>query len=147
MFPLSHLDYYEDPLKSPLDSPFFPYPLAFDETIRSGGIEKIPFLPQLKALIIKPSLMGGCSRLTKIVSLCQKKGIDFILSSSYESEIGLMQIAKLEQRLKLPKKAIGLDTSSYFLRPLIKGGLRLKKGNIILPGHWSLNQELIDGCF
>ena len=131
-------DYFEEPFASFKDYASFPYPIALDETIRSAQIDIFFKLPSLKALVIKPTLMGGCSRLTPFLKQAREKGIAFILSSSYESELGISLIAKIGRRLQVADLPMGLDTCSFFKEPLFDEKITSHQGRLIFPKTWRL---------
>lgn len=131
MFP--HLDYFEEPLKSGEDAKGFDYPVALDESLRKG---KIPSYPSVKMHVIKPTLHGY--PLPKKV-----KGVDFILSSSYESELGIFQLAKLAKRLKLPMIPMGLGTCHLFEEPLFNEELKSHDGWLHFPRTWTLIMDKV----
>lgn len=123
-----HLKYFEEPLKPGEDAAAFDYPVALDESLRKGDI---PPYPTVKMHVIKPTLHGY--PLPKKV-----KGVDFILSSSYESELGIYQLAKLAKRLKLPMKPMGLGTCHLFEEPLFEEKLNFHDGSLHFPKTWTL---------
>lgn len=133
------LEYFEEPLKpgEEEESVFFPYPVALDESLRSSQKWNYPFV---KAHVIKPMLHG--------YPLPKKlKGVDFILSSSYESEIGIYQIAKLAYRLKIPLKPMGLGTCHLFDEPLFEKEPQVKNGKLYFPKKWSLKMDKVQVLF
>lgn len=142
-FPPNLFEYFEEPLAHFQDLFSFPYPIALDETIRSLHPDSYFSLPHLKALVIKPTLMGGMGKLISLLKRAQKKGIAFILSSSYESELGISLIAKLASRLHLPKTPMGLDTNQFFEKPLFEKTTNKSRGKLIFPKKWKLNSSLI----
>ena len=138
--------YYEEPTKELAHLATFCAPFALDETARKVSLHSLPSLPKWRALVVKPTLSGGFSALQPMVRFCAEKGIDFIVSSSYESEIGIAQIAKLCHRLHLPLQPMGLDTCRYFLRPLTSTPLVVQKGLLIPRSTWHIEEESINGC-
>lgn len=102
----SAFDYVEEPVKTPMDLPFFPYPFALDETLREPSAAQFAKLPMCKALILKPTLLGDITPFLKMHPRC-------ILSSSFEGPVGIGQIAKLAKRHNLLDEFHGLDTLSY----------------------------------
>lgn len=112
-YPLDHFDYIEEPFDNPKDLALFSHPLAVDESFPSDvtlfDLEKISCL---KALIYKPTLQGGYLHCLPLIDWCQKKGVDLILSSSFENKRGLLEIAKMAQRLSL-KAPLGIGTEDY----------------------------------
>jgi len=127
------LEYFEEPLKSTEDHSQFPYPVALDESLRTSSS---PSYPNVKAHVIKPTLHGY--PLPKKV-----KGVDFILSSSYESEIGIYQIAKLAFRLKIPLKPMGLGTCHLFDEPLFDESPQIINQRLYFPKKWSLKMDKV----
>jgi len=101
------------------------FPLALDESLQRKDKEDFFLLPSLKALVIKPTLLGGLP-----FSLWKKKKIPFVFSSSLESSIGLHQIARLAKRAKAPIEPIGLDTFSLFLQDTVKKPPEKKGGKL-----------------
>ena len=85
-------------------------PLALDETLREPESNWI-HLPNLHALVLKPTLLGH--RLDYLIQLGQKQGKKLIFSSSFESAIALLHIAHLHARFSL-QTAVGLDTHRFF---------------------------------
>lgn len=135
-----NLDYFEEPLKPSENPSAFPHPVALDESLRTGDT---PPYPQIKMHVIKPMLHGY--PLPKKV-----KGVDFILSSSYESELGIYQLAKLAYRLKIPLKPMGLGTCHLFEDSLFEEEPYYKNGNLHFPKEWRLKmdklQVILDEC-
>lgn len=137
-FPQGTFEYFEEPLSELQDYLSFPFPVALDETVRVLSPEALFLFPHLKALIIKPTLMGGCTRLAPLFKRAHEKGIAFILGSSYESELGISLLAKLGARLGLPHVPMGLDTYDLFEEPLFEETIQRDQGKLIFPKNWNL---------
>jgi len=107
-YPQDHFDYIEEPTSTPKDLIHFPYPFALDETLRDHK-DLTPFLKSehLKALIIKPTMAYPFTHLLHL-------GVPVVLTSSFESPIGIAQIERLIYRLGLQNNYHGLDTLRYF---------------------------------
>lgn len=120
-FPHGTFDYVEDPVANPDDLAQFPHPLALDE---------LPLYPYkaLRALIYKPTVRGGMLSALPLLQWAQQRHIDFILSSSFESERGLADIASMAYRLGLTLP-IGLGTLHYLKDPT----LRTASGALFIP--------------
>ena len=93
-------------------------PVALDELL-SRQPEWEPF-PQLKALVIKPTLIGSLARCKALVDKAHSLGLKVIISSCYESQLGNRQLAQLASEWA-PEQAPGLDTLSYFTTNLLQG--------------------------
>ncbi len=101
-FKRGDFEYLEDPIRNFEDLVRFSetthFPIAIDKSVSTLPIQKIP---TLKAIVVKPTVIGS-------IPTCPPN-IDLILSSSYESGLGLLHIARLAQKLSLPLP-VGLDT-------------------------------------
>lgn len=122
-------DYVEEPVPSPDSLSLFPLPFALDETHRELPAHTFLSLPLLKAFIFKPTLDGGILALNQLKTLNKP----IILSSSYESGIGLFQIAALIQRANLTIYPIGIDTYHDFENDLLETPLTFHAGEVHLP--------------
>jgi O-succinylbenzoate synthase len=74
------------------------FPIALDESIHSDWSQ----IPSLKAIVVKPTIVGTIPQIPP--------HLDLVLSSAYESGLGLLHIAN-QTKNSLP---IGLDTYSAF---------------------------------
>ncbi len=126
-------DYVEEPLKNPHDLCFFTHPFALDESLREDFFIDHPLL---KALIIKPTLHKDWLKWLG-------RGKEVILSSAFESDLGIAHIALLAYRLKLNKNSLGLGTLSYIHDTLLEESLELVNGHLILPSKITIKKELL----
>lgn len=96
------VEYIEEPLCDEMTSP---YPLAADESLR--GVGK-PFSADV--WVVKPMLSPY------LIEAWQKSSapLDLILSSSYETQVGLSHLHKWCHRLSLTTRCMGLDTLKLF---------------------------------
>lgn len=83
------------------------FPLAIDESLLDSPWQK---LPSLKAVVVKPTIVGAIPLLPPHV--------DLILSSAYESGLGLLHIARLSHEHQL-SHPIGLDTYTALKEDLL----------------------------
>ncbi|HRD56132.1 MAG TPA: enolase C-terminal domain-like protein, partial [Parachlamydiaceae bacterium] len=112
-FPLNTFDYVEEPFQDPDDLNIFPHPLAVDESFPQDlSLSQLDSLPTLKALIYKPTLQGGLLGCLSLHEWAKKKGIELVLSSSFESDIGLELVASIAYRLSL-SSPVGIGTYYY----------------------------------
>lgn len=122
--PTQAIDYLEEPCTDLTASlrltDEYPIGLALDESLRQTGF-KLSQQRQLKALILKPSLTGSLNELHHWLRLGQQQGVQTVLSSSYETSLGLGQLAALAQQLT-PEQPPGLDTAASFSTNLLRGG-------------------------
>ncbi len=108
-------------------------PLAVDESIRTYE-DAISFIESsaVKALVIKPMMLGGIITTLKIIEAAEKKNIKVIISSSFESSLG-KSLAIFAASTVKEKTAHGLDTSRFLKKdlypdpyPVVKGKISLK---------------------
>ncbi|MBW3166187.1 o-succinylbenzoate synthase [Ferrimonas balearica] len=83
-------------------------PLALDETTQVADYQ-YESLPGVRALVLKPTLIGSLARLQQLVQQARLDGVEVVLSSSFESNIGLTHLAHLAAELT-PDSVPGLDT-------------------------------------
>ena len=112
------IEYIEEPLQNPADLPIFydacSVPFAFDETLHHMVDPRISFdtYTGLKALVMKPTLISCTSRFLSLVKRAREKGVQTILSSSYESDVGLIRLSQMASAISGEDIAVGLDTRS-----------------------------------
>jgi O-succinylbenzoate synthase len=106
-------DYVEEPFKNPQELERFTHPLAVDESYPADlSLSDLERLPTLKAVVYKPTIQGGLLGLMPLKAWADQRGIQLVLSSSFESEIGLSHIAAMAKRLSL-NAPLGIDTLPY----------------------------------
>lgn len=114
-FDPTDFEYLEEPVSVYADLIHFSkttgLPIAVDESLREHSCLDIP---TLKAAVIKPTLWG------RIPSL----PVPIVLSSSYESSLGILQIARLAKS----EIAQGLDT---FTPDFINPPIRIDNGHLV----------------
>lgn len=112
-FPINSFDYVEEPFKNPKDLIDFPHPLAIDESYPDNlNLDDLHKLPTLKAIIYKPTIQGGLIGCLALNEWTIKQGVALVLSSSFESHIGLTNIASIAYRLSL-HSPIGIGTAHF----------------------------------
>jgi o-succinylbenzoate synthase len=141
-FPLGTFDYVEEPGETLEELAAFPHPIALDESLRLYPLDQLLSLPTLKALIVKPTLQSNPLQLHAIA---QKKKLSFILSSSFESGIGLNHIALLANRLGLENAPMGLDT--VYPDDLLEEPLLLKEGYLYPQASPNVKKESLCPVF
>lgn len=117
------IEYLEEPFESLTETEQF-----FEKTqIPWAADENLPHLksssPGLAALIVKPSLIGDFTDLKKLI---QNQIAPLIVSSSYETDIGLKSLMAWAQALN-PQGLHGLATHSLFQTP---SSLEIQKGRL-----------------
>ncbi|BBL80185.1 o-succinylbenzoate synthase [Rubrobacter xylanophilus] len=106
------IEYLEEPLFEAGDLPLLAeetgVPLALDETLREIEPEDLARCRHVRAVVLKPTLLGGLSRSLAFAREARRIGAVAVASSSYESGIGTLGLLTLAAALgEVPA---GLDT-------------------------------------
>lgn len=120
-----HLDYIEEPTASLQDniniSEQFNVAIGLDESLLSEHI--IPIHDCIKALIIKPTLIGCPSKIQSLLKHAQKQQLSISVSASFESPLALNQLSNLAQQWQTQYQlevSLGLDTMHVFQNQYFK---------------------------
>lgn len=137
--PLHRIEYLEDPLHQTnfekLENLFFKTKIPYAIDYQNQVIPKN--LRGLKTFIVKPMRV----RVEKIKELQRDyPHTQIILSSSFESNLGLFQIAKLAYDLGLENLSHGVDTQDYFKENLFQ--IQKKLNRLILPPDHEVTQHI-----
>lgn len=119
--PLQSIDYIEEPCRNPQDNPALHRAtgigFALDESIASGtDAQHLPQDPQaqgLKALVLKPMLLGSPARVQRLIDQAHALGVRCVISSSLESSLGIDALRQFAA-ITTPDEAPGLDTLAAF---------------------------------
>ena len=132
-FPLDAFDYVEEPFQNPHDLALFLHPLAVDESYpRDVSFKELETFPTLKALIYKPTIQGGMLHCLPIHAWAKKRGVSLVLSSSFESDLGLANIASMAYRLKV-SDPVGIGTHDFLQRYLRTIPLKFSRSILQVP--------------
>ena len=129
------LDYIEEPLKDKSQLAAFArashVPLALDETLREPGAER--YCEYADVFILKPTLSGGMTGTIERTKQAQADHIRCIISSSYESGIGMLGLVELAG--SVPREVHGLDTYNLFERDVLIDSLPLNRPKLQFDRH------------
>ncbi|MBI9074924.1 MAG: o-succinylbenzoate synthase [Desulfatibacillum sp.] len=131
----TNVEYVEEPLRPEFD--FFeaaqvPWPLALDESLDKFAEQKDLLPKSLGAVILKPGSFDGIHGMARAMTSFHDQGIKTVLSSSFNSGIGVTNIAVLAA-LKGKETAHGLDTLYYFNQDVLAAPLIIDKGLLNIP--------------
>ncbi len=128
-----YVEYIEEPTKDNLMlGEFFKVthlPVALDESLRELPLTAIKELKGVKAFVLKPMMLGGFEKVFEWVRLAKELGIEAVISSSFESGVGVRALAHLASAAA-PAVPAGLDTLKWFERDLYKKELKVQEGSI-----------------
>lgn len=106
-------------------------PIALDESLNEIPKEIFKNMNGLKAFVIKPSLLGGFERSMEFVRFGLENNIYSVISSSFESGIGLTALANFAASIN-PGVAMGLNTYKWFKNDLLENGINANQGKLDL---------------
>ncbi len=111
--------------------------LALDETLQNSDFN-YQHKSSIKALVLKPTLIGSLTRLQYFIDIAAQRQLQVHISSSFESIIGLQQLAALAKRYqKQCSLTLGIDTLKYFHSPLLTERRRIQADLQKLECIWS----------
>lgn len=144
-----NIDYIEDPVQDIRNvNGLSGIPLALDTLFSISKSEEL-LAHNPVAIILKPTLQGGFFNVRKYQERVREKKIQIIISSTFESSIGISALMKLSD----PKMIHGLGTLQYFCPPkhdLIKQSIQQDRDQLIFFDRiytdedirWDLLEEL-----
>ena len=133
----SCFDYIEEPC---CDLPSFCFPLALDETLRELPRLALENVAHLKAVVIKPMLMGVGPYVQSLCKKAQTNRWILSLSSTFESGIGLQQIGLFSEFFQTGMDPAGLDTIKFIPYDTLLHTHTIVKGHI----QWALPHVNMD---
>jgi len=123
------IEYIEEPVKDPIDLPAFAAatgaPVALDETLADARCPDWTGIPGVKAVVLKPTILGGILRCRRIALRAAERGQRAVVSSSFESGVGLLGLCEAAAALGGEGVAAGLDTGRWLARDVLDPPLRL----------------------
>ena len=108
------LEYVEEPLADPTLLAAFVrdhgVAVALDESLVGMEPESLADHPYARAVVLKPTLLGGISRTLRFAGLASRLGAKPIVSSAYETGVGTIALAALAAGVGGEEVPAGLDT-------------------------------------
>ncbi len=109
------VEFLEEPLAEPARLAEFAaavgLPVALDESLQQGDPGEVGFAA---ALVLKPTLVGGIARCMDLARRAEAAGAAAMVSSAFETGVGLRMAAALACALPGRTLAAGLDTARWF---------------------------------
>jgi O-succinylbenzoate synthase len=107
-------EYVEEPLADPAQLPRlvreFEVPVALDESLVGVEPEALEDYRYARALVLKPTLLGGISRTLRVAERALRLGVTPVVSSAYESGVGSAALIALAAGIGDRPVPAGLDT-------------------------------------
>lgn len=128
-------------------------PVALDESLCSMAPEDLSQHQHLGAIVLKPTLMGGLERCAAFARAAAQQKQKIVVSSSFESSIGIAALIQFSAAFGSFNTPDGLDTLSWFENDLVTTPIELTSGRFRTGQSWraanlidqSLLTEVVDG--
>ncbi len=139
------IEYLEEPLQNPAELPRLVeasgIPLALDETLAELPPEAPWPLPTPAAVILKPGVLGGLERAQEVARRAARGGTKAVVSSAFESGVGLAALANLAAALNPVDVPAGLDTFRWLKGDVLRRPFAAPQGQIHIAAlHLSARQ-------
>ncbi len=105
-------------------------PVALDESLSTIDIEYYGWESGIKAIVLKPMIIGGFAKTIRIIKSAQGAGIYPVFSSAFESGLTLSFLAQLAAVFSPHECAAGLDTFKWLKEDLLERPFRVRKGRV-----------------
>ncbi|MEK6567612.1 MAG: o-succinylbenzoate synthase [Candidatus Omnitrophota bacterium] len=106
--------------------------IALDESLFTPQGKAVKISDGVKAWVLKPMLLGGPRKALVMADEARKRGLEIVVSSAFESGIGLFSLIHLAAALGANCRA-GIDTLKYFEKDLLKTPDVIQEGKISVP--------------
>lgn len=144
------IEYIEEPLKDfAAVGEFYTetlIPVAIDESLKKYSLKEIKSFDGVEIVILKPTLLGGFEKITHMVQEAHAYGLQTILTSTFESGIGLRALANLAASYS-KHTTVGLDTAKWFSQDVVLSPLCPQNGRLLIDecqlNNLELNSELL----
>jgi o-succinylbenzoate synthase len=122
-------EYVEEPLADPTLLPTFTrnhsMPVALDESLVDTEPETLENHGYARALVLKPTLLGGISRTLRFAEYASRLGMDPVISSAYETGVGTAALVTLAAGVGDAEVPAGLDTYRQLADDVLRPRLQL----------------------
>lgn len=123
------LEYVEEPLADPAGLPYLAstcgLPVALDESLVDTEPEALEDRRYARAVVLKPTLLGGVSRTLRFARAASRFGMRPVLSSAYESGVGTSALVALAAGVGDEAVPAGLDTYRRLAEDVLRPTLDL----------------------
>lgn len=125
--------YIEEPFKDTSRIPEFYdqtlIPVALDESVMELSLEEIKSISGVETIVLKPTMLGGIEKTLKMMTQAENFALDAVISSSFESSIGIWTLANIVEASP-HRTAAGLDTLKWFKSDVLKQPVSAEGGVI-----------------
>ncbi len=126
--------YIEEPLADPSQLEAFATQtnlrVALDETLIEMTPTRLADRPFVSAIVLKPTLLGGLERSAQLARAAKSLNMKVVISSSFESSVGIAALAQLAAAFDTFNTPAGLDTLGYFEQDLLNEPIEIVHGRM-----------------
>lgn len=145
------IEYIEEPLAEPEHLREFVQRtgivVALDESLAAGATVPEIDPAYIRAMVLKPAVIGGIERTMDYIRLARQYGIDAVLSSAFETGVSLSVYAGLAAVANERETACGLDTYKHLAEDIPVERFRAQDGRVTTVSNWlhslNLRRELL----
>jgi len=145
------IDFIEEPLKNQTE--FGKYDcgqqlkFALDESLKSVQRDEMKTWKNLKAVVLKPTLLGGLGPTLDWMNWAGECSLQAIVSAAFESGVGIRNLIAVAGARAINTVA-GLDTYSYLSHDVTSPALQFRRGRIAIfqsfPKSWEIDYGKLD---
>ena len=142
------ISYIEEPVKDYLgilqlcNKSKFNIPIALDESLTAIYPKAMEHIPGITTLVLKPTILGFVKTF-EFIKKAKSLGMKTVISSSFESSIGLIALAELASGCRA---TAGLDTIEWFAEDTLETSFKIESGHVDLKALPDQKLNLKSSC-
>ena len=130
----SGIEYIEEPTRDAKSHSQFiknsPVALALDETLVESDPNDLPYLQGVRALVLKPGLLGGLSKTREVIYASRQSGITPVMSCTFQSSLTIRAYLLFAAAMGLADIAAGVDTLKWLADDVLVEPLDFTDGEV-----------------
>lgn len=135
------LAFIEEPLRDFADYESFDQQTAVGFALDESLVDYAPWpWKNLRALVIKPTLLGGFSVVDELIQWAFDHDRYAVISSMYESGVGIRRLAAMAAE-RTPDVPAGLDTYSRLAGDVVTPGVTMQNGMMKFNDAWQVDMD------
>jgi len=105
-------------------------PVALDESLVTLSKDQAKSIKGVNAFILKPTILGGIENTFSWIRQAQRHALKTVISSSFETGVGIITLANLAAAAGEIHITAGLDTLRWFKNDILKSPFEVKNGHL-----------------
>ena len=132
---VNKVEYIEEPLKNSIELQDLlaklNIPIALDENILEFFENQKISPSKIKAIIIKPTMIGGVEKSIQLVRFAEENGILPVISDTFQSGVGLSMLISISSSIADKSIAMGFDTYTWIKQDLLQNKINISQGRVL----------------